>query len=176
MSAPHSTIVDQALDLVDGIYGLIDIAFAHDLAVVFTDVGSHESARSIADSLTELLTGIHDELPTVERLGPLCALLGTMETFAGALYEMLLEAGHQLGTRAVFAVLRTRRPIELSFAHLRVAARLGATAGIDEEQRTSLRLAVEALLGNLASFNELLRALDPLPPGFIESLPNLPYK
>ncbi len=167
MSAPQSSIVDQALDLVDGIYGLLDIAFAHDLAVVFTDVGSHDTASSLAHSITELLVGIHEELPEVESLGPLCALLGMVEPFVGALHEILLEAGHQLGTRAVFAVLRTRRPIELAFAHLRTAARLGAMQAIDDEQRTSLRLAVEALLGNISSFNELLRALDPLPSGLL---------
>ncbi len=167
MSAPQSTIVDQALDLVDGIYGLLDIAFAHDLAVVFTDVGSHDTAISIACSITELLAGIHEELPHVEGLGQLCALLGMVEPFVTALHELLLEAGHQLGTRAVFAVLRTRRPVELAFAHLRTAALLGATQAIDQEQRTSLRLAVEALLGNIGSFNELLRALDPLPAGLL---------
>lgn len=175
MSAPQSTIVDQALDLIDGIYGLIDIAFAHDLAVVFTDVGSHDDARTITDSLSALLEGLHQELPTVESLGPLCALLGALESFVSTLHEMLLEAAHRLSTRAVFAVLRTRRPIELAFAHLRAAALLGATQPVDDEQRTSLRLAVEALLGNLASFRELLGALDPLPPEFIDSLPHLPH-
>ena len=130
----------------------------------------------MVESLSGLLTGIHDELPRVTGLGPLCAMLGATEPFVTALYEMLLEAGHQLGTRAVFAVIRTRRPIELSFAHVRVAALMGATQPVDDEQRTSLRLAVEALLGNLGSFGELLRALDPLPPEFIESLPRLPYK
>ncbi|MCA9711704.1 MAG: hypothetical protein KDK70_38065 [Myxococcales bacterium] len=176
MSAPQSSIVDQALDLVDGIYGLVDIAFAHDLAVVFSDVGSHDAARSITSSLVTLLTGIHEELPRTEQLGTLGALLGMIEPFVTVLHELLLEAGHQLGTRAVFAVLRTRRPVELAFAHLRTAARMGATQPVDDEPRTSLRLAVEALLGNLASFADLLGALDPLPPELIESLPRLPHK
>lgn len=176
MSAPQFLIVDEALDLVDGIYGLVDVAFAHDLAVVFTDLNSHESASEVVGSLTELLTGIHDELPRVRALGPLCALLGTMEPFVTALHGTLLEASHQLSARAVLAVLRTRRPLELSFAHLRATALLGAMQPVDHEQRTSLRLAVEALLGNLGSFTELLRALDPLPAGFIESLPHLAHE
>lgn len=176
MSAPQSSIVDQALDLVDGIYGLIDIAFTHDLAVVFTDVGSHESVSKQIHSLDALTAGIHQALPEVSTLGPLCALLGAMEPSVTTLHETLLDAGHQLSARAVFAVLRTRRPLELAFAHLRAAARLGATPPIDTEQRTSLRLAVEALRSNLDSFIDLLQALDPLPAEYIDSLPHLPHE
>ncbi|MEM9453424.1 MAG: hypothetical protein AAGF11_04545 [Myxococcota bacterium] len=176
MSAPKSSIVDQALDLVDGVYGLIDIAFTHDLAVVFTDVGSHEVLSDQIHSLVALTTGIHQALPEVSTLGPLCALLGTMEPVVNRLHETLLDAGHQLGTRAVFAVLRSRRPLELAFAHLRVAARLGATPPIDAESRTSLRLAVEALRSNLDSFTDLMLALDPLPAEYIDSLPHLPHE
>jgi len=167
MRAPQTSLVDQALDLIDGIYGLFDIAFAHDLAVVFSDVGCHDVARTVTHALSGLLVAIHGELPRVEGLGSLCGLLGTMEPYVAALHELLLESGHQLGTRAVFAVLRTRRPVELAFAHLRTAARMGAVEPVDDEQRTSLRLGVEALLGNVGSFGDLLRALDPLPEGLM---------
>lgn len=163
MSVPQSSIIDQALDLLDGLHGLIDVAFAHDLAVSFADVGSHDSVSSVTHAMIQLLASIHEDLPEVDGLGRLGALLGTLEPFAGALHEQLLDAGHLLGTRAVFAVLRTKRPVQLAFAHLRTAARLGSTQPVDAEQRASIRLAVEALVGNLGSFAELLRALDPLP-------------
>lgn len=164
MSAPQTTIADQGLDLLDGIYALIDVAFAHDLAVAFADAGTHDTAASLTASLTTLLEGIDEELPRVREVGRLGALLWTSERFVDGLYEVLLEAGHHLSVRAVLAVLRTHRPIEVAYAHLATAARLGSTQPITPELRAALRMAAQALLVNLRSFNELLSALDPLPP------------
>lgn len=164
MGARLSTIADQGLDLLDGLHALIDVAFAHDLAVAFTDTGGHDTAVSITGSLTALVTGIEGELLHVEGLGRLGALLGTLEPLTDALFELLLDSAHHLSTRAVIAVLRTRRPVELAFAHLRTAARMGACQAVEPELRTGLQLAAEALLANLRSFTELLAALDPLLP------------
>lgn len=164
MAAQLSTIADQGLDLLDGLHALIDITFAHDLAVAFTDVGSHDAAVSLTRSLTALLEGIERELPRVEGLGHLGGLLGTIQPLCDALHEILLESAHHLGTRAVLAVLRTRRPVALAFAHLGTAARMGATLPLTLELRTAMQLAAQALLANLHSFGELLRALDPLLP------------
>jgi hypothetical protein len=179
MGARLSTIADQSLDLLDGIHALIDVAFAHDLAVVFSggpssrspaapeafsDASTHDTAVSLTRSLTALVEGIEDELRRVEGLGRLGALMGMLQPFAEALHELLLESAHHLGTRAVLAVLRHRRPVELAFAHLGTAARLGAAQPLDPELRTNLRLAAQALLDNLRSFAELLAALDPLLP------------
>jgi hypothetical protein len=164
MGVRLSTIADQGLDLLDGIHALIDVTFAHDLAVAFTDTGTHDTAVSLTHSLTTLVEAIEDELPRVEGLGRLGALLGMIEPFANALHELLIESAHHLSTRAVLAVLRTRRPVELAFAHLGTAARMGATQPLPLELRTGLQLAAQALLDNLRSFGELLCALDPLLP------------
>jgi hypothetical protein len=164
MGVRLSTIADQGLDLLDGLHALIDVAFAHDLAVAFADTGAHDTVVSIATSLTTLVEGVEGELARAERLGELGALLGTLAPFADALHEVLLESAHHLGARAVLAVLRTRRPLELAFAHLRTAARLGARSPVTPELRASLQLAAQALLANLRSFGELLSALDPLLP------------
>jgi hypothetical protein len=164
MGARLSTIADQGLDLLDGLHALVDVAFAHDLAVALADTGTHDTAVSLVQSLATLVAGIEDELPRVEGLGRLGALLGTLEPFVDALHELLLESAHQLGSRAVLAVLRTRRPVELALAHLRTAARMGAIQPLALELRTSLQLAAQALLANLRSLDELLAALDPLLP------------
>jgi hypothetical protein len=164
MGARLSTIADQGLDLLDGLHALIDVAFAHDLAVSFTDTGGHDHAVSLTSSLTALVAGIERELPTVEGLGQLGALLGALEPFADALHELLLDSAHHLSTRAVLAVLRTRRPVELALAHLRTAARLGASQPVPADVRVGLQQAAQALLANLRSFGELLAALDPLLP------------
>lgn len=171
MSEPQSTIAEQGLDLLDGIYALIDVAFAHDLAVAFADAGSHDTAVSLTASLVTLVDAIEDELPHVQAVGPLGALLGASDPFVDALYELLLEAGHHLSVRAVLAVLRSRRPIQIAQGHLRTAARMGATAPLSPALRSALRLAAQALLANLRSFAELLSALDPLPPELDLGLP-----
>lgn len=174
MGARLSTIADQGLDLLDGLHALIDVAFAHDLAVAFTDTGAHDTAVSLTTSLTTLVERLEPELGGVETLGTLGALLGTLEPFADALHETLLESAHHLSTRAVLAVLRTRRPVELALAHLRTAARLGASQAVELERRTSLQLAAQALLANLRSFGELLSALDPLLPELELEAPLMP--
>jgi len=174
MGTRLSTIADQGLDLLDGLHALIDVAFAHDLAVAFTDTGAHDTAVSLASSLTTLVEGIEAELPRTEGLGQLGALLGMLEPFADALYETLLESAHHLSTRAVLAVLRSRRPVELAFAHLRTAARLGASQAVEPELLRNLQLAAQALLANLRSFNELLSALDPLLPMLELEAPLMP--
>lgn len=174
MAARLSTIADQGLDLLDGLHALVDVAFAHDLAVAFTDTGTHDTAVSLTSSLTALVEGVDAELPRTAELGTLGALLGTLEPFADALHELLLESAHHLTTRAVLAVLRTRRPVELAFAHLRTAARLGAMQSVDPELRRSLQLAAQALLANLRSFGELLSALDPLLPELELEPPMMP--
>lgn len=174
MGARLSTIADQGLDLLDGLHALIDVAFAHDLAVTFADTGTHDSVAGLAASVTTLVERLEPELACVETLGTLGALLGTLEPFADALHELLLESAHHLSTRAVLAVLRTRRPVELALAHLRTAARLGASQAVEPELRTSLRLAAQALLANLRSFGELLAALDPLLPELELEAPMMP--
>ncbi len=174
MGARLSTIADQGLDLLDGLHALIDVAFAHDLAVSFTDTGAHDSAASLTRSLVVLVEGIEAELPHTRTLGTLGALLGTLGPFADALHEMLLDSAHHLGARAVLAVLRTRRPVELALAHLRTAARLGASQPVELDRRTSLQLAAQALLPNLRSFGELLAALDPLLPELELEAPMMP--
>ena len=83
--------------------------------------GTHDTAVSLTVSLTTLVEGIEAELPLTAGLGRLGGLLGMLEPFADALHELLLESAHHLSTRAVLAVLRTRRPVELAFAHLRTA-------------------------------------------------------
>ncbi len=162
MSESHSSIVDRGLDVLDGIHALIDVAFAHDLAVSFADRGTHDAATSIADAMVELLVAVHDELLLVDSLGQLGALLGMVEPFWDATQELLLGAAHPMGPRPVFAVLHLERPLSLAFAHLRAAGRLGARERITAAQRRSLRAATEALLINLDSFQQLLRALDPI--------------
>ena len=174
MGTRLSTIADQGLELLDGLHALIDVAFAHDLAVAFTDTGVHDTAVSLATSLTTLVEDIEAELPRTEGLGRLAALLGTLEPFADALHELLLESAHHLSTRAVLAVLRTRRPVELAFAHLRAAARLGTRQPVDPELRTGLELAAQSLLANQRSFGELLSALDPLLPMLELEAPLMP--
>ncbi len=164
MAAPLSTIADQGLDLLDGLHALIDVTFAHDLAVAFTDTGAHDAAVSLTRSLTTLMEGIESELVCVEGLGRMGALLGTIQPLASALHEILLESAHHLGARAVLAVLRTRRPVELAFAHLGTAARMGATQPLTLELRTTMQLAAQALLANLQALGDLLTALDPLLP------------
>lgn len=174
MGTRLSTIADQGLDLLDGLHALIDVAFAHDLAVAFTDTGAHDTAVSLTVSLTALVKGIEAELPRTDELGRLGALLGTLEPLVDALHETLLDSAHRLSTRAVLAVLRTRRPVELAFAHLRTAARLGARQAVEPELRANLVLAAEALLANLRSFSELLSALDPLLPMLELEAPLMP--
>ncbi|MCX4248046.1 hypothetical protein [Paraliomyxa miuraensis] len=163
MSTPKSTIADQGLDLLDGVYALIDVAFAHDLAVAFTDAGTHDSAVSLTTSLLTLLESIDAELVHTNTVGSMGALLGTSEPFVDALYELLLESGHHLSVRAVLAVLRARRPIQLAYAHLGTGARMGSRQPVTPALRSALRMATQALLANLRSFAELLSALDPLP-------------
>lgn len=174
MGTRLTTIADQGLDLLDGLHALIDVAFAHDLAVAFSDTGTHDAAASLTTSLTTLVERLEPELVSVSTLGTLGALLGTLEPFVDALHEMLLESSHHLSTRAVLAVLRTRRPVELAFAHLRTAARLGASQAVELELRKSLQLAAQALLANLRSFGELLAALDPLLPELELEAPLMP--
>ena len=163
MSTPQTTIADQGLDLLDGVYALIDVAFAHDLAVAFADAGTHDSAVSLTTSLITLLESIDAELAHVDTVGTMGALLGASEPFVDALYELLLESGHHLSVRAVLAVLRAKRPIQLAYAHLGIGARMGSKQPITPVLRSTLRMAAQALLANLRSFAELLSALDPLP-------------
>ena len=162
MAASRSTIAEQALDLADGLYELIDVAFAHDLAVAFTDLGSHDIAIEVTDSLVELLVVLHDEIEEVRTLGMLGAMLGTLQPLVEDLHELLLEAAQVFNQRALIAVLRAQRPIDRAFAHLRTAARFGATRPVDEPRLVALRLALDAVLSNLGSLCQLLRALDPI--------------
>lgn len=163
MSAPQSTIDEQGLDLLDGVYALLDVAFAHDLAVAFADAGTHDDVVALTTSLVTLLEAIDAELPNVDAVATLGALLCSSEPFVDALYELLLESGHHLSVRAVLAVLRSRRPIQIAYAHLSTGARMGMMQPITPALRSALRMATQALLANLRSFAELLSALDPLP-------------
>lgn len=162
MDASRSSIADQALDLADGMYELIDVAFAHDLAVAFADLGTHEAAVAVTDDLVELLGAVHDELPHVMSLGHLGALMGLLQSRVEGLYDLLLEASQLFNRRASASVLRAKRTIDLALAHLRYAARMGASQSIDLAQHAALRMAIDAVLTNLGSLATLLRALDPL--------------
>lgn len=162
MGASHSTIADQALDLADGLYELVDVAFTHDLAVAFTDLGSHDGAVVITDAMVELLIVLHDEVEEVQTLGELGALMGTLQPLVEDLHELLLEAAQLFNQRALIAVLRSQRPLDRAFAHLLTAARFGSRQPVDAAQRTALRMALDAVLTNLGSLCELLRALDPI--------------
>ncbi|MCH9688894.1 MAG: hypothetical protein K0V04_46100 [Deltaproteobacteria bacterium] len=162
MDQPNSTIVDRGLDVLDGAHALVDVAFAHDLAVGFVDRGIHECATSITHALIELLLGLHEELRVVDSQGRMGALLAMAEPCCDALQELLLGVAHPMGTRPVFALLHLERPISRAFAHLAAVGRLGATTPITDAQRASLCAATEALLANLESFRELLQALDPV--------------
>jgi len=162
MHAPPSSIAEQAIELADGLLRLIDVAFTHDLAVAFDDLGIHQDARSVVDSLGQLLMSVQQEVERVETLGELGALMGSFEPIVDALYELLLESARVFHPRATFAVLTTRRPVELSLAHLRVAARFGASAQIGLEQRSALSVVLDSVISNARSFGELLHVLDPI--------------
>lgn len=162
MSTSRSTIAEQALDLADGLYELVDVAFTHDLAVAFTDLGSHDAAVELTDALVELLVALHDEVEEVPTLGMLGALLGSLQPLVEDLHELLLEAAQLFNQRALIAVLRAQRPIDRAFVHLRVVARFGAPNPVDRAQLAALRMAIDAVLTNLGSLCELLRALDPI--------------
>ncbi|MEM7156080.1 MAG: hypothetical protein AAF799_24720 [Myxococcota bacterium] len=162
----RSTIADDALDLVDGLHELVDVAFGHDLAVAFADLGSHESALIVTDGIIETMISIHEELPKIHSLGHLGGLVASLEPLVVTWIDLLLEAANVFNPAAMFDVTRVRRVVDLALAHQLAAGRLGLQTPLGNTKRTVLRFATDALLVNLHSMHELLRALDPveLPP------------
>lgn len=161
MRAAPCTTATHAIDLVDGLHGVLDVAFTHDLAVSFADLGTHRDAMVLADCIDRHLLAIADELAEGISEGVLGALFETLRPVTDALFELLFESACQLNNRALVSVLGTRRPLEVAFGHLRCAARLGANARLGVAMRQVVVRAVESLIADIRAFEELLRVLDP---------------
>lgn len=161
MRASGSSVCQRALDLVDALHGLFDVAFAHDLAVAFADLGTHAQAMALVATQKRRLVAIVEDLEILHRAAPMAALFESLGPGALELFELLFEAASQHQDRAVVAVLSARRPIDAAVDHLRAAARLGPLDTLPTATTVEIRRATEALLADLHAFEELLRVLDP---------------